>query len=118
MTMTLMIIEGEHYYSTGSTIVVGDNWIKGDNLRMQICCNCFSIISIYKKITFEDFAFCISRLRSRERIIQSRGNLRTGVVMNLEGMWFGKEQILCWDNWGVNLKELRVKYEKYWEGKQ
>lgn len=82
----LIIIEGKHIYYCGDTKVVGVDWIKNHDLKMNICCDQFSGIYIFKEIPFDIFRYSLSRLRGINEIAKD-GN-RTPVFANREGVWF------------------------------
>lgn len=116
---TLIIIKGDFCYRAGRTFVVGGDWIRGDNLRMLICCAYLSGVFIYTHIPFEDFRYTLSHMRCPVLDIQKRGDMRKGVFMNMEGVWFGKDQVV--DNksfsdldFKIDLIELERKYGEYW----
>jgi hypothetical protein len=58
-------------------------------------------------------------MRSKELDFQKRGD-KGNVFVNLEGIWFGKEQVVSfWDiEAGINLEELEIKWDEYWQGKR
>ena len=118
---TLIIIKGDFCYRAGRTFVAGDSWIRGDNLRMLICCACLSGVFIYTPILFEDFRYTLSRMRCPVKDIQKKGDMSKGVFMNMEGVWFGKEQVVDTKSFSdldfkIDLAELQNKYEGYWNG--
>ena len=112
---TLIVIKGNFCYRAGRTYVVGDKWITGDNLRMLICCAHLSGVFIYTPILFEDFMYTMSRMRCMVKDIQTRGDGRGAVFMNMEGVWFGKEQVMDYKTeYKLDLDDLRANWEKQW----
>lgn len=109
---TLIVTAGDFCYRAGRTYVAGIDWIKGDNLRMLICCAQLSGVFLYKKIPFEDFTYTMSRMRGAGDIQTSVDKMC--VSMNLEGVWLGREQILDFQSYTVDYRELEERYDGYW----
>lgn len=116
MTDTLIITEGSKYLRCGRVKVVGNEWTFSHDLRMTICCDCLTGLYIYEEIDFDVFRYCLSRIRSRERDFQKRID-KAEVFVNLEGAWFGKEQVISfWDiDKGIDFEELESKWNGYWQ---
>lgn len=114
---TLIIIDGNKCIRAGRTFVVGNEWAWENDLPMLICCAQLSGIYIYKEIPVESFTYCISRLRCGYNDIQTKGDMRVGVFMNLEGVWFDKEQVIDFKNYTLDIEYLKTKWKDYWGNK-
>lgn len=111
----LVITEGKQYYKAGYNFIIGDEWIKEHDMKMQICGACFSAIYAYKQIEWEDFMYALSRLRGKSIVDQLPDRSRKCVSVTLCDISFGKYRISR-DEVApeVRAEVLKQKWFEYW----
>lgn len=112
----LVITEGKQYYKAGYNFIIGDEWIKEHDMKMQICGASLSAIYIYKQIELEDFMYALSRLRIKSAVEQLPDKSRKCVsVVTLCDISFGRDKI-SWDEieYDTRIEVLKQKWFEYW----